>query len=245
MRIYTVLRIFVCFVPFFASAQIYEYPIHPGIEQWNNLQTEEERFNAIEIPKELLDTMSTSDLMITCMNYPAIIYITAFNSIQQGMNHIVHRFNGLQELLRRKDAPNLLLLTYQSMNSTSTYFPNPEVSKKLWFIRRCYFELIIGQPEIICNMDATARLNLMVETRKRLDTKINGKHHYSPLDIQTTLLIMARVLNQSGYSKFQNELEKKGSKIKIAMETGTFRNQETVNAIIELSDMYIKENQNL
>lgn len=244
MRNYTVLIVFACLIHFFATAQVYNFPIRPGVEQWNSLKTEKERFNAMQVLGELLDTMSTADLLVTCLNYPAIIYITAFNSVQQGMNHIIQNFNGLQELLHRKDAPALLLLTYQSMDSASTYIPNTAISKKLWFIRRSYFEFIIAQPEIINIMDMDTRLKLLKEARRKLNGKTNDKQHYCPLDIQATLLIMARTLDQSNYNKFQNEVKNIGNGLINALETGTFMNQGTVSAIIELSDMYIKENLN-
>ncbi len=245
MRIYSVLIAFVCYFPFSGIAQIYDFPIRPGVEQWKGLKTEQERLSALQIPEKLLDTMKTENLQITCINYPAFFYINAFNTVQQGMNHIIQNFNGLQELLRRKDAPALLLLTYQSMDSVSTYIPNTAVSRKLWFIRRCYFELILAQPEIISNMDENTRLKLIVEARRRLNFKIFGKQHYSPLDIQATLLIMARVIDQSSYARFQNEVKNTGNEVKNALETGTFMSPSAVSAIIEISDMYIKENQDL
>jgi len=42
-----------------------------GTSEWANLKTETERFEALQIPPELLKTMSTENLIITCLNYSA------------------------------------------------------------------------------------------------------------------------------------------------------------------------------
>ena len=99
-----------------SQAQVYNFPVRPGTEAWGSLVTEEDRFSAMQIPEDQLVSMSTQDLVITCMNYPAWIYFTAFNNPQDGIDINIRNFNGLQELMRRADAPVELLSVYKQMD---------------------------------------------------------------------------------------------------------------------------------
>ena len=101
---------------FITSASL-SIPVRPGAETWSNLVTEEDRFSAMQIPEEQLVSMSTQDLVITCMNYPAWLYFTAFNNPQDGIDINIHNFNGLQELMKRADAPVELLSVYKQMDA--------------------------------------------------------------------------------------------------------------------------------
>lgn len=93
-----------CVLSVLSQAQVYNFPVRPGTETWSNLVTEEDRFSAMQIPEDQLVSMSTQDLVITCMNYPAWLYFTAFNNPQDGIDINIHNFNGLQELMKRADA---------------------------------------------------------------------------------------------------------------------------------------------
>lgn len=36
------------------QAQVYNFPVKPGTEEWNNLETEADRLEALQIPENLL-----------------------------------------------------------------------------------------------------------------------------------------------------------------------------------------------
>ena len=57
-----------CLFPILTQAQVYNFPVKPGTEAWNKLETETERLSALQIPENILKSMSTQDLIITCMN---------------------------------------------------------------------------------------------------------------------------------------------------------------------------------
>ena len=42
---------------------IWDFPIKPGTEKWAKLKTEKERFDAMQIPKDILSQMSTKELV--------------------------------------------------------------------------------------------------------------------------------------------------------------------------------------
>jgi hypothetical protein len=94
----------------------YNFPIKPGVEEWSNLKTEDERFEAMQVPIDLLTSMSAENLIVTCINYPAFGHFSAFNNVT-GMTHLIEKFNGLQELLIRNDTPVELYSMYSIMDS--------------------------------------------------------------------------------------------------------------------------------
>lgn len=63
---------------------------------------------ACQIPAEILKTVSTEELIELCLAYPLLGDIFAYNGIQEGISKVSARFNGLQELFKRKDNASLL-----------------------------------------------------------------------------------------------------------------------------------------
>ena len=110
-----------CVLSVLSQAQVYNFPVRPGTETWSNLVTEEDRFSAMQIPEDQLVSMSTQDLVITCMNYPAWLYFTAFNNPQDGIDINIHNFNGL--LHQHEDGTGLL----SSLQYRHAYIPGGPV----------------------------------------------------------------------------------------------------------------------
>lgn len=186
-----------CLVSALSQAQVYDFPIKPGTEEWGKLVTEADRFEAMQIPEGQLKSMSTSDLITTCMNFPAMGYFTAFNNPQDGMNVIIRNFNGLQELMKRNDAPTELLSVYKQMDSKTMKLQNQNIDQSSWSIKRCYFELLLTQDPIIEKMNKEERSNLEGEARKRLNFKIDNPDEYSSMDWEPTLKILNKIGDKS------------------------------------------------
>jgi hypothetical protein len=217
--------------------RVYDFPVRPGTTDWSNLSTEEERFNSLQIPDYLLKNMSTENLIITCINYPAFGHYTAFNSPQYGMDHLIKNFNGLQELLRRDDVPARLLSVYTEINSTA--MNTKEISFDFEDIRSCFFELILAQKEVIDKMTQEEQITLIQEAAKRLKNKIDGKEETSFFTFQSTLLIVSRVLDKYGYAKFQ-KMKVENADIGLFVKTGNITNLSLINDLVEITDAFIK-----
>ena len=71
---------------FFATAvaqeikTTWDYPMKPGMEEWNQLKTEEERIAAVQIPEDVLAKLSPAEVVRLCMPFPLFGYYTAFNN---------------------------------------------------------------------------------------------------------------------------------------------------------------------
>jgi hypothetical protein len=217
--------------------RVYEFPTRPGLADWSNFKTENERFSALQIPDNLLKSMSTESLIITCINYPAFGHYTAFNSLQYGMDHLIKNFNGLQELLKRDGAPVKLLSIYSKINSTTTSIK--EIVTDFWSIRSCYFELLLAQEKIIDKMTKEERIAFIQEASRKLKEKIKSEEEISFFSIQSTLLIIGRVLDKCEYAKFQ-EVKVKNADIDFFLKTGNLNNLSLLNDLIEITDGFVK-----
>lgn len=229
-----------CFT-IFISAQdvVYDFPIKPGTKEWENLKTEKDRLESLQIPDEVLKNMSTDNLIRTCINYPAFGYFTAFNNTLEGINQTINNFNGLQELFRREDAPSKLLFFYTQMDSVTLDISDKQLNKEFWPIRRCFFEYLLACDYNLTKMNESSRLQLLIEARKKFNHKVDNKKEFSTFSFEPTLLIMAKVLDMANYEAFKNE-KNKDKEIGRFLDTGVIRTPNTLSAIIDLSANFIK-----
>ncbi len=80
----------------------YKYPITPKSDEWKEFTTHQQMIDACTIPEALLEQLSTEELYELVMD-SLILDIYCFNTKTEGFEVVKQRFNGLQELLQRKD----------------------------------------------------------------------------------------------------------------------------------------------
>lgn len=90
----------------------YDYPVKPGTQEWVDLVGRRE---ACEIPEEILGKLTTEALLETILNYPLLFGWTVHNTWEEGVESEIRQFNGLQELLRREDAGEVVYKKYCEM----------------------------------------------------------------------------------------------------------------------------------
>jgi hypothetical protein len=217
------------------ASRIYDFPVNPNTEEWKNLKREKERINALQIPDELLQSMTTDDLIITCMNYPAFGHFTAYNSIEEGISRVIKNFNGLRELLVRKDASSKMLSLFSSGFADK---PFKDVNPDFWDMRADYFKLLFARDEIIDNLSADEKLSLLEILNKRLSGKIEGKEQNSLFEIQSEILMMAKVLDKSDNADFKKAKEHNAS-IDNLLNTGEIKDLTQISDLMEITDNII------
>lgn len=125
----------------------FEYSLKPGMEEWGQLN-HGERVLASQIPEEILVQMSTDELVTTVLDYPCFIDMIFYNTYQDGFETVRDNFNGLQELLKRKDSGDCLLETYKNFNLPQILSIDNEDEKFDESLELLYLETILAQPEI-------------------------------------------------------------------------------------------------
>ena len=76
----------------------WDYPIKLGSSQWKKLTTPEEQYNAFNIPENVINNLSTEELVNICINYPLFFNFTLYNNPKDGYNYIKDKFNGFQDI---------------------------------------------------------------------------------------------------------------------------------------------------
>ena len=145
------------FIPFISFAQTEEvtwnYPVHPGTEEWNKLNTFPERFNALNVPDDILTEMTTENLVKTCLRYPWWILITSRDNNQDGYDFLKSVFNGFRELEKRKDAGTELLKVYEKMMPEDIYQYKTLVKQGVICFEFTYIEMLLSQTNVLENME--------------------------------------------------------------------------------------------
>lgn len=79
------------------------YPILPGSEEWETM-TPHQRLAASSVSRQEVERMTTDALVETVLNYPYLVDMYAYNTIELGIEQVSRYFPGLSELFSRPDA---------------------------------------------------------------------------------------------------------------------------------------------
>lgn len=194
----------------------YEFPVKPGTSEWKNFNTGKEMCDALLIPIDILNRMSTENLVETCLNYPLFGSILAYNDLQTGFDFVTKDFNGLQELLKRKDAGKALLEKYKHTNPEILGISWKDQSKTVYVFT--YLELIIAQEPIISVLSEKEKTELIRESLRLLEEKQKFPNKYSLFVQKTSYLLMVRIL------KFED--------VKIIDDNSTLENHDKLDQFI-------------
>jgi hypothetical protein len=181
------------------SAQVknvlWDYPVKPSMEEWKKYKSPEEIYHALQIPENILSKIDTKSLAQICLDYPAPSIFYIFNTPQQGFDGFHKQFNGLRELMNRKDAGLHLLDKYVKM-SMKDFNPLWTLEEQGKFVEKFYYmELFLVQPVIIQSFGEKERKILMKETLSKFDMKLAHGDLFGGLNSLATVWIMARILH--------------------------------------------------
>ncbi len=136
------------------TAKIWDYPVKPGTEEWNALSTYDEMLAICQIPEDILKIATTEELVELCLNYPhrlGILYL--YDNIQEGLERTSSQFNGLQELLGRKDnAQCLLALLKNSDLETKPIKILSTTGIDELIVRLALMEAFLSQKSVLANV---------------------------------------------------------------------------------------------
>jgi hypothetical protein len=180
---------------------IWDYPIKPGMKEWAAFETSEQMVKVCQIPQDVLNAISTKDLIKVCLNYPLFNDYSASNDERKGINLIISQFNGLQELSRRKDMAKELIKAYDNYPVLS-HVPKDPASEDYNILRQAFLELILSD-SLFLNQINNDNLELLrkVAVNKYAD-KLNNSEVYSLYSIKKTMLLIAVIMGK------QNKTEK-------------------------------------
>lgn len=90
----------------------FAYHLRPGMGEWETVGPLARR-EACYVSEEMASNMTTRALVQTVLEYPFLVDIYAFGTVENGIQVVAQRFPAMLELLSRSDAMNRLDLHWQ------------------------------------------------------------------------------------------------------------------------------------
>lgn len=91
------------------EAHLWDYP-----DDWRFIPIEQ-REDALQIPENIINCLSTEELMDLCLRYPLLENIFSFDLLDDGLDQLFAEFNGVRKLYQRKDVTGILLERYKRL----------------------------------------------------------------------------------------------------------------------------------
>lgn len=214
------------------TTDAYDYPVKPGTSGWAAFTTHTEMLEACEVPESILNDMSTAGLVETVLDYPLYEDMFAYNSLQDGFDAVAARFNGLQELLGRKDAGVEIMAVYRDMDPTAILENWTSVEKGKFAVGFGSIEILLSQDAILDDLTNTQIEQLLGEALKKSQGKAAYPEIYGWTGLESTALLAGRALQHIETSAF-NEKVQADEDLKAFLETGSFGGSDLSSNIFE------------
>jgi hypothetical protein len=196
----------------------WDYPVKPGSAKWQQFKSIDEMHEACQIPEDILKKLSTESLVQICADYPAYFDLFIYNTPQAGFESYYSYFNGICELLSRKDVGHFMLKKYASMSLTKDFNSKWELKKQGEFVyKQEYFEILLAQPQVIQSLNSEDRKLLLKEAIKKFDEKQTRGDLFGGSTLAVNAWILGRILYEEG--KLLTEFSKK-SDVELSFNSG-------------------------
>ena len=84
------------------------YPVHPDDPEWAALTSASEMLAACRVSAEVIDALSTPQLVEAVLDYPMRIYIILFDDYETGLEVLEGQCDALAALMEREDAASAI-----------------------------------------------------------------------------------------------------------------------------------------
>ena len=205
---------------------------------WKSLNTLAEKLAACQIPQDTLQRLSTEALVQTFLDYPMFLLYSAYTDSLGGMARVISGFNGMQELLRRKDAGSFLVkkyLEYDPLAHDENWSDDKmgEFSLKLDGLER-----LLGHDSILTSLQADERRNLLSLAVDRFKKKVQDRN-YGLFDAGSSAWLAGRVMIHEHFDELIAAL-KADDRLSDAMARCMLPGKEEIDEIVRHADNFLK-----
>lgn len=220
-------------VPFASgSYDKYEFPIKPGMPEWEAFTTAQQMMDACQVPEATLEQMTTQGLVETCLDYPLLGDMLAYTNIQMGTERQMENFNGFLELQTRADAAGLMLGRFEMMEPDC--FPNGgDLAIGQYGLEFIEIGMLLSQDVFIGQLEPAVRRKLLNEALKKYDLFLRDQEHYGILNLKVAAFTMAKVMLVEAYLPFEEEVAQNEAMALFVAEEDIKNDVEILNTIIE------------
>ncbi len=219
-------------------SQPYNFPIRPGDEEWKQFNNSEEMYLACQIPEEMLKSMSTGDLVTTCLNYPLLSTLFAYDDLQTGFNALTKKFNGIQELISRKDSGTELIKVYSKMSPNNYNSEWTDEQKGNFTFEFSYIETFLAQKVILSTLIVAEKKDLVKLCFDKYNSKQKHISIFSTHGTSISIWVMGRSLESDTSQNLESD--KANFAKSIFIEKGLLVDLAIIDDIMEKGRMFIE-----
>lgn len=237
-QIFLILMLFYCFSCFSQEKIQWTYPIVPGTEAWYNLSNHQEKVNVCQIPEDILRTLGTQQLVELCLDYPLLMDIYAFNKMSAGFDAFYSNFNGIRELVKRKDAVEKLSALYLSrMEEQKSILNNsviPLIAKGEYKFNMSTIEIFMGCPQMQSNLSEKQQKEVLSLLMKGYEKKYESLSEFKGIGFHANAYSRANIIQKMDASLFKNKRTAR-------LVDGVERDVEAIEELNAISNQLIKK----
>jgi hypothetical protein len=189
---------------------VFEFPVKQGSTEWLHFETIAERIAALQIPSDVLATISTEGLLETCLAYPYLIDFFFCDNFQMGLKVLKAGFNGFKELFNRCDLPEALLKKYKNFSvEVVDIWSSKDFERGMFTFRHFVLEFMLAQDAVLKSLSLEQEkqlFSLCLEHNiiKRTYSDIFGNLN----DVPSNLLYAKKAMNSPEFTFENNEQER-------------------------------------
>ena len=207
----------------------------------NGYITLTKRMEELNIPDAELASMSTKELTETVLNYKYLTLMHTRNDLQSGFDWLVANYNGLQELINREDAAEVIFKKYSDTPILGFSRSTAPGDKGRYSFKVMFLEILLAQESIISNLSSSSKSQVAEVMFKNVELKAKNNQVYGYYSIMAPALAVSRMLKMDSNSKILSDFGT-GSELPTFIEKGQLTSPETIEYIFSIgADEYIKK----
>ncbi len=183
-----------------------EFQIVPIIEQGKGLDIYTSRLDAYQMSDNDLQKMQTEELIEVVLDYPRFGDMFTYNEMQMGFDSVARNFNGLNELISRKDAYSKLLHKYESLDPNGFNVDWTPLQKGNHMAEIRFVEMMLAQDTILDKLSSKQINELISEALSKRESR-QTSIFYQDSEQRYTALLIGRSLRQIDSTPVASGLE--------------------------------------
>ncbi len=188
-----------------------------------------ERMSEFNLPAADLAAMRTKDLTDAVLNYELLLLMHSRNDIQAGFDFLSTNYNGIQELLKREDAPQSIFNTYKETPILDFGRFSSPAEKGTHSFKVMFLETLLAQEPIITRLSERMKSEVAQVLLKNVDQKKKHSEAYGFYSSLAPALAISRMLKADSNRSMLSA--KQDGDLSIFLKKGHMAAPETVERI--------------
>ena len=189
---------------------IYSYPLKPGDAEWDfSRYTTADIKQMLQLPTEILNGMSTSDLIETSLDFYYSAEFIFSETFQQGVESVRQQFNGLDELLKRNDLATAILKQYELKLQTAEVMKTQESAiQGDYSIHLMLLKMLVAQDEVLNQLSREQLRQLITISIEAWNMVFTMPEMFGTVHLTPSLFLFSRIIVREGGFEYESEEER-------------------------------------